>query len=62
MTRFSPFLKGTNTGWVTAEYSMLPGSTIQRKARSQLGRIEGKDPGDTKVNRKIPRQAIDLAK
>lgn len=28
-----PFLKGTGQGWVTAEYSMLPGSTKTRKNR-----------------------------
>ena len=28
-----PFLKGTNTGWITAEYSMIPGSTAHRKFR-----------------------------
>ena len=28
-----PFLKGKGTGWLTAEYAMLPGSTPQRKAR-----------------------------
>ena len=28
-----PFLKGTGKGWVTAEYSMLPGSTKDRKER-----------------------------
>lgn len=31
--RVPPFLKGTGKGWVTAEYSMLPGSTNVRKAR-----------------------------
>ena len=31
--RVPPFLKGTGKGWVTAEYSMLPGSTKNRKAR-----------------------------
>jgi ribonuclease PH len=31
--RVPPFLKGTGKGWVTAEYSMLPGSTKTRKAR-----------------------------
>lgn len=33
-----PFLKGTETGWVTAEYSMLPGSTEIRAARKSGGR------------------------
>ena len=28
-----PFLEGTNKGWLTAEYSLLPGSTRPRNAR-----------------------------
>lgn len=28
-----PFLYGTGRGWLTAEYSMLPGSTLTRKQR-----------------------------
>ena len=28
-----PFLKGKGTGWLTAEYAMLPGATPQRKQR-----------------------------
>ncbi len=37
------FLKGTNTGWITAEYSMLPGSTMNRKVRDSFrGKIEGR--------------------
>ena len=30
------FLAGSNKGWITAEYSMLPGSTNQRIPRSNL--------------------------
>lgn len=38
-----PFLKGSGQGWITAEYSMLPGSTISRKIReSSRGKIEGR--------------------
>ena len=33
-----PHLKGTGTGWVTAEYSMLPGSTEVRAGRKSSGR------------------------
>jgi ribonuclease PH len=33
-----PFLIGKNSGWLTAEYSMLPGSTPQRKERRADGR------------------------
>lgn len=34
-----PFLKGTGTGWLNAEYSMLPGAAVERIARerSKLG-------------------------
>ena len=37
------WLKGQNKGWVTAEYSMLPGSTNVRNQReSQLGKRSGR--------------------
>ena len=33
------FLKGTGTGWINAEYSMLPGATLERisRERSKIG-------------------------
>ncbi len=31
-----PFLEGRGTGWLTAEYAMLPGSTFSRKQREGL--------------------------
>src|ERR671931_150217 len=37
-----PFLVGTGKGWLTAEYSMLPGSTSPRKPRDRGGRIDGR--------------------
>ncbi|KXG76511.1 ribonuclease PH [Thermotalea metallivorans] len=38
-----PFLKGTGSGWVTAEYSMLPRSTQIRKPReASKGKLEGR--------------------
>lgn len=30
-----PFLTGQNRGWLTAEYAMLPGSTVSRKQRER---------------------------
>src|SRR5438105_14389381 len=36
------FLVGTGKGWLTAEYSMLPGSTRPRKQRDRLGKIDGR--------------------
>lgn len=37
--RVPQFLKGTGTGWLNAEYSMLPGATAERvpRERSKLG-------------------------
>src|SRR5437588_5058267 len=37
-----PFRVGTGTGWLTAEYGMLPGSTATRKARDRGGKIDGR--------------------
>lgn len=38
-----PFLKNTGTGWVSAEYSMLPRATQQRKTRDSVrGKIDGR--------------------
>jgi ribonuclease PH len=41
--RVPPWLRGTGRGWVTAEYSMLPGSTIERSDREATrGRQSGR--------------------
>jgi ribonuclease PH len=37
-----PFLKNTGTGWVTAEYAMLPRSTVKRTSRDSAGRVNGR--------------------
>ncbi len=37
-----PWLKGQGKGWVTAEYSMLPGSTSPRKSRERNGKVDGR--------------------
>lgn len=38
-----PFLKGQGTGWLTAEYSMLPRSTLTRTTREiSTGKIAGR--------------------
>src|SRR5438093_10871956 len=55
------WLKGTNRGWVTAEYSMLPGSSPERVGREAA---KGKQSGRTQeIQRLIGRAlraAIDL--
>ena len=41
--RVPGFLKGEGSGWVTAEYAMLPRSTVTRTPRdSSLGRVAGR--------------------
>jgi ribonuclease PH len=42
--KIPPFLKGTGTGWVTAEYGMLPRATHTRSAREAA---KGKQGGRT---------------
>src|SRR5215208_6668683 len=37
-----PFLVGKGKGWLTAEYSMLPGSTLTRKPRDRGGKVDGR--------------------
>ena len=39
-----PFLKGKGSGWVTAEYSMLPRATHERTSREA---VKGKQGGRT---------------
>ena len=42
--RVPPFLKGSGTGWITAEYSMLPRATVTRSQRdSTRGRVGGRN-------------------
>jgi ribonuclease PH len=36
------FLVGKGQGWLTAEYSMLPGSTMGRKSRDRSGKVDGR--------------------
>ncbi|MDD5723181.1 MAG: ribonuclease PH [Syntrophales bacterium] len=41
--RVPPFLKNSGTGWLTAEYAMLPASTSSRNKReSESGKIKGR--------------------
>ncbi len=59
--RVPPFLKGTSSGWITAEYSMLPGATASRSSREVT---RGKPGGRTvEIQRLIGRSlraAVDL--
>lgn len=57
------FLRGKNTGWITAEYSMIPASTIRRKTReSSRGRIEGRTQEIQRMIGRVLRSVVDLDK
>ena len=55
--------QGISGGWVTAEYSMLPYSTLQRKARdSTKGKIEGRTQEIQRLIGRAMRATVDLEK
>jgi ribonuclease PH len=37
-----PWMVGQGRGWITAEYSMLPGSTAPRKRRERAGKVDSR--------------------
>lgn len=56
-----PFLKGTGTGWITAEYAFLPGSTIERTPRETMGR-KGRSQEIQRLIGRVLRAVTDLTK
>ena len=57
------FLKGTNKGWLTAEYGMLPRSTNERMMReSAKGKLSGRTQEIQRLIGRSLRAAIDLNK
>lgn len=50
-SRIPPWLEGKGKGWITAEYSMLPGSTAPRKQRDRK-KVDGRT---TEIQRLIGR-------
>ncbi len=57
-----PFLKDTGKGWITAEYSMLPGSTQTRKRRDRGGKIDGRSQEIQRLIGRSLRSVVDLEK
>lgn len=51
-----PWLKGSEKGWVTAEYNMLPGSTPTRKSR----RVDGRTTEIQRLIGRSLRAVVDL--
>jgi ribonuclease PH len=60
-TRVPPFLKGKGTGWVTAEYSMLPRATHTRNQReSAKGKLSGRTHEIQRLIGRSLRAVVDL--
>src|SRR3954449_5867290 len=57
-----PFLLGAGTGWLTAEYGMLPGSTQTRKPRDRGGKVDGRAVEIQRLIGRTLRAVVDLGK
>jgi ribonuclease PH len=56
-----PWLVGRGKGWVTAEYSMLPGSTSPRKQRERGVKVDGRSSEIQRLIGRSLRGVVDLA-
>ncbi|MCD6490222.1 MAG: ribonuclease PH [Thermodesulfobacterium sp.] len=56
-----PFLKGTATGWITAEYAFIPGATTERTPREIMGR-KGRSMEIQRLIGRVLRGVVDLTK
>ncbi|QER42141.1 ribonuclease PH [Thermodesulfobacterium sp. TA1] len=55
------FLKGTGTGWITAEYAFIPGATHERTPRETMGR-KGRSMEIQRLIGRVLRGVVDLSK
>ena len=55
-------LVGTGRGWVTAEYSMIPGSTGTRKKRDRNGKVDGRSVEIQRLIGRSLRSVVDMDK
>jgi len=61
--RVPPFLRGKGTGWVTAEYSMLPRAGTERSQReASAGRIGGRTHEIQRLIGRSLRTVVDLSR
>jgi len=56
-----PWMVGQKRGWVTAEYSMLPGSTSPRKKRDRGPKVDGRTTEIQRLIGRSLRAVVDLA-
>jgi ribonuclease PH len=60
--RVPAFLKGSGTGWITAEYAMLPRATVTRTQRdSSVGRVTGRNQEIQRLIGRSLRAVVDLS-
>jgi ribonuclease PH len=60
--RVPTFLKGVGSGWITAEYAMLPRSTVTRTPRDlSLGKVAGRNQEIQRLIGRSLRAVTDLA-
>ena len=60
--RVPPFLKGSGTGWITAEYAMLPRATVTRSQRdSTQGHVGGRNQEIQRLIGRSLRAVTDMA-
>ena len=58
--RVPKWMSGRGSGWVTAEYAMLPGSTGDRKARARSGRVDGRTMEIQRLVGRALRAVVDM--
>jgi ribonuclease PH len=57
-----PWMRGKGKGWVTAEYGMIPGSCLERKARSERqGKADGRTLEIQRLVGRSLRAVVDMA-
>lgn len=61
-TKVPPWLVGKGTGWVTAEYNMLPHSTQGRKPRERSGKVDGRTTEIQRLIGRSLRAVVDMQK
>jgi ribonuclease PH len=57
-----PFLQGRGQGWLTAEYSMLPSSTADRKPRDRAAKVDGRGIEIQRLIGRSLRGVVELSK
>jgi ribonuclease PH len=61
--RVPPWMRGRGTGWITAEYSMLPSATPERNAREAVkGRLGGRTHEIQRLIGRALRAVVDLGR